>query len=319
MLYAYEDLSDLQFEHLVILLCQELLGRSTQAFSRGPDGGRDAKFVGTAECHPSTAKPWEGITIIQAKHTNGYNRHFMESDFYSRNSASTVIGREIPRITNLRKAEQLDNYMLFANRRLSALAETEITAHISKKCSIPEPSVFLCGMEQLELYLRTFPHVPKRANLDPVDSPLVVSPQELADIVEALARHREVLTDIEDTPPKPRTPYERKNAINSMTDTYAKEQRKRYLKETENIRRFLAAPENLDLLQLYESVASEFQLRIISKRKDYQSFDEVLEYLTALLFNRDPILRRNKRLTRTTLFYMYWNCDIGQEDDATAD
>jgi hypothetical protein len=44
----------------------------------------------------------------------------------------------------------------------------------------------------------------------------------------------------------------------------------------------------------------------------------VMEYLVELLFNRDPILRqtKHKRLTRTVLFYMYWNCDIGKVDDA---
>ena len=50
-----------------------------------------------------------------------------------------------------------------------------------------------------------------------------------------------------------------------------------------------------------------------------QTFDQVLNYLLDLLFSRDPILRqhKHKRLTRTVLFYMYWICDIGKEEDAT--
>ena len=46
-----------------------------------------------------------------------------------------------------------------------------------------------------------------------------------------------------------------------------------------------------------------------------------MEYLVDLLFNRDAILRQHahKRLTRAVLFYMYWNCDIGEVDDAQAD
>jgi len=43
-----------------------------------------------------------------------------------------------------------------------------------------------------------------------------------------------------------------------------------------------------------------------------------MEYLLALLFKRDPLLSANKRLTRAMLFYMYWNCDIGEGDDAEA-
>jgi hypothetical protein len=102
MKYAYEDLGSDQFEKLIVLLCQRLLGISVQGFAKGPDGGRDAKFVGTAELHPSKAAPWSGTTIIQAKHTNGYNRNFSETDFFSLTSVSTVLGKEIPRIKKLR-------------------------------------------------------------------------------------------------------------------------------------------------------------------------------------------------------------------------
>ena len=124
-----------------------------------------------------------------------------------------------------------------------------------------------------------------------------------------------------DDPPTPRVSYEQKNALNNMSDEYAKVLRKKHLKETAQIRAFLAAPENLELLRMYESVVDEFQLKIIAKRKDYQTFDEVMEYLVDLLFNRDPVLRQraHKRLTRAVLFYMYWNCDIGKADDAETD
>ena len=94
MKYAYEDLSSEQFERLIVLLRQRLLGISVQGFANGPDGGTDAKFVGTAELHPSKAAPWSGTTIIQAKHTNGYNRIFPETDFFSLTAANTVLGRK---------------------------------------------------------------------------------------------------------------------------------------------------------------------------------------------------------------------------------
>lgn len=110
MKYAYEDLSEDQFEKLVVLLCQRLLGMAVQGFAKGVDGGRDAKFVGTAELLPSKAAPWAGTTIIQAKHTSGYNRSFSEGDFYNPKSENTVVGKEIPRIQKLRKAMQLDAF-----------------------------------------------------------------------------------------------------------------------------------------------------------------------------------------------------------------
>lgn len=322
MKYAYEDLSDDQFEKLIVLLCQHLLGISVQGFSKGPDGGRDAKFVGTAELHPSAAAPWTGTTIIQAKHTNGCNRSFSEPDFFKAASGdNTILGKEVARVQNLRRKNQVDNYMLFANRRLSGNAESEIRSHLSNECDIPEESIYLCGTEQLELWFKSFPGVPAKADLDPVDSPLIVSPDELAEVVEALARHREQVSAAIDDPPTDRTSYERKNELNNMTAAYAREQRRRYLKETGYIRAFLAAPENMVLLRLYELVVEEFQLKIIAKRKDYQTFDALMEYLVDLLFGRDAVLRQraHKRITRAVLFYMYWNCDLGEVEHAETD
>lgn len=320
MKFAYEDLGEDQFEKLIVLLCQRLLGVSVKGFAKGPDGGRDAKFVGTAELHPSKAAPWTGITIIQAKHTNGYNRHFGEADFYSAKSRDTVIGKELPRIAKLRTEKQLDHYMLFANRRLAGNADQTITQHIAQACNIPEGSIYLCGVEQLELYLKSFPEVATLADLDPLDSPLIVSPDELAIVVEAIASNEADLSAVLDAPPVQRTSYEQKNELNKMSPEYAKELRKRYLKDTAQIRAFLAAPENLEVLRAYEATTEEFQMKIIAKKSSHQNFDSVMEYLLDLLFQRDPILRQrhHKRLTRAVLFYMYWNCDIGEIADAEA-
>jgi hypothetical protein len=318
MKFAYEDLSDDQFEALIVLLCQRLLGMSVKGFAKGPDGGRDAKFVGTAELLPSKAAPWVGTVVIQAKHTNGYNRHFGETDFYNTASNNTIVGEEVERVIKLKAAGQIDHYILFANRRLAGNIDQTITDHIEQATGLTKGSVYLCGVEQLELYLRQFPDVPGLANLDPVDSPLIVSPDELAIVVQGIADKQADIAHAIDMPPSERTTYEAKNALNNMSAEYAKELRKRYLKDTAQIRSFLAAPENLEILKSYEATAEEFQMKIIAKRKDFQNFDAVMEHLLDLLFQRDPILRqrKHKRLTRAVLFYMYWNCDIGLAADA---
>ncbi|MEM6405058.1 MAG: ABC-three component system protein [Pseudomonadota bacterium] len=317
MKYAYEDLSDDQFEKLIVLLCQELLGSSAQGFAKGPDGGRDAKFIGTADLHPSRSKPWSGTTIIQAKHTNGYNKHFSESDFYSPGSRSCVLNKEILRIKKLREAKQLDHYMLFANRRLTGNSESEIRSYLSKQCDIPELSIYLCGIEQLEMWLKKFPDIAKVANLDMVDSPLIVNPDDLSEVIEALVGYDQAKL-IADDPPVPRVSYADKNKINNMSVEYADSLQKKYLKDTAQIRTFLSTPENDELMRRYENAVDEFQSKIIAKRKNYQSFDEVMNYLVDLLFNRDPVLKKHKRLTRVMLFYMYWNCDIGSENNASS-
>ena len=230
MKYAYENMSEEQFELLVLAICKKLLGISVQGFAKGPDGGRDAKFHGVAELHPSKADPWRGITVVQAKHTNGYNRSFSESDFFNPNSENTVIGKEKPRIQGLRSKGQLDNYMIFSNRRLTGNTETEIRSHISKTCNIPESSLYLVGIEQIESYLKDFPEIIDQVKLDPVDSPLIVSPNDLAEVIEALARQKDVLVAAAAKPPVPRVDYETKNALNNMTPEYAKEQEERRVK-----------------------------------------------------------------------------------------
>ncbi len=317
MKYAYEDLGDDQFEQLVVLLCKRLLGMGVKGFSKGVDGGRDAKFIGTAELIPSKANPWSGTVIAQAKHTNSYNRSFSERDFFNTDSENTIIGKEVPRIKKLREANQLDHYMLFANRRLTGNTESDISAHLSRVCGLPEASIMLCGLESLESWLKDFPDIPTIAKIDPIDSPLIVSPDDLSDVVQAFARHINQAAK-ELVPPTPRTSYEMKNDLNNMSAEYAVNLRKRYLKDTGQVKFFLSSPENSEILEMYESVVDEFQLKIISKRKDFQSFDEVMNYLLDLLFARDPLLRSNKKLTRIMLFYMYWNCDIGKGNDVAS-
>lgn len=318
MKYAYEDLSPEQFETLVVLICKVLLGSGVQGFAKGRDGGRDARFAGTAELHPSRTAPWSGSVIAQAKHTNGYNKSFGETEFFNPDGKTHIIAEEVPRIIALRQAGELDFYMLFSNRRLPADAAARIRTHLSKTCDLPEASIALFGLDDLDLFLKMHPQIAEQADLDQVDSPLIVSPDELAEVVTALARHKDHLGEAVDTPPGERISYAVKNQANNLTEDYAKALLKRYLKDTAQIRSFLAAPENEEVLRAYESVVEEFELAIIAKRKDHQTFDAVMEHLLTLLFGRDPILRQrpHKRLTRAVLFYMYWNCDIGREADA---
>lgn len=285
MKYAYEDLSAGQFEDLVVAICQFILGSAVQGFADGKDGGRDAKFVGTAELLPSKAAPWQGITIVQAKHTNAYNKTFSDADFYSDKNNKTVLGEELPRIKKLRKNGQMDHYLLFSNRRLTGMAESKHRAHVAVEAGIPETSVMLCGVEQLELWLKRFGDAARIAGVDPIDSPLIVSPDELAEVVERLAAHLKSKPAYTSTPVA-RVLYQDKNELNNMTKEYATELRRRYLKETQHIKSFLAAPENADLQARYEAAADDFQLQVLAKRKDHQTFDEVFNYLTVLLFGR---------------------------------
>jgi hypothetical protein len=316
MKYAYENLHDTEFEDLVIFICYELLGSGTQKFSIGPDGGRDARFTGKASHFPSAQGAWEGKIIIQAKHTNGHNKKFSDKEFYSPTSQSNILKKELARIQSLKNDSELDYYMLFSNRRLSGNSNSEIIKYLSTNTGIPESNIYLFGTEQIELYLKQHPKITEMLNIDPIDSPLTVSPDDLAEIIEALASHNGIGTKILEQFPTERTSYDDKNKLNNMSEEYAKTFRKKCLKETAQIRDFLAAPENAEFVQLYENIITEFQLKIIAKKNEEHTFDDVMEHLYDLLIGRDATLRANKRLTRIMLFYMYWNCDIGKSNDS---
>ncbi len=307
----YADMSKTQFEDLVVDLCKELLGYAAQGFTDGPDGGRDAKFEGTADLLPSKRKPWEGTVIVQAKHVNGYNRSCSENDFFSEENKSCVINKEIPRIQKLRNSGELDHYIIFTNRKLTGNAQAKITGYISQKCNIPIGSILLFGLNDLDTFLKRFSHL--KADIDPIDGPLIISSQSLAEVIVAIADNKGVFSEVISYPEK-RITYEEKNEINEMTDDFANHLMKTYGSDLDTIRAFLAEPENSEIVRYYDEAADEMQKQIIANRKGYQTFDKVMLYIENLLFNRDPDLKRNKKLASTVLFYMYWNCDIGKED-----
>ena len=313
--YIYENLSDSQFENLVVLICQELLGKGVQGFTFGRDGGRDARFHGRAECYPSSTKPWEGLIIVQAKHTNGHNKSFSDKEVYSKENKNSVIAKEIPRIRALYQNKEIDYYMLFSNRRLTANRHSELTKYISETTGIRLDAIAILGINEIERHIKSFPHIARAADIDPVDCPLIIGPQELAEIIEALEKNKEeMITQVSIFSPSPRISYSEKNELNNMSSAYADKLLKKNLKDTSPIQKFLSNPENKKYLEMYISMVDEFQHKIVAHRKSYQTFDRMMEYLIDLLCNRDETLRRNKSLTRLMLFYMYWNCDIGEKE-----
>ena len=316
--YPYEDLHDTQFERLVVQCMKVLFGEGVQSFAAGPDGGRDARFDGTAVNFPSPAQPWTNITIGQAKHTNATNVHYSDSDF-SGPGETSVLSEEILRIKRLVAAQELDNYILFSNRRLGGVKGPEIQKRIAEEAGIPRDRVFLAGVEYLDDLLAGYPAIERRAKIDPIDSPLLVSSYELAEVILAIAEELRAPVPRFDVPPAARISYSEKNRVNRMSDSFAKTLSVRYLNETQQIQRFLADPGNSDALRAYEGAVDEFQLKIIARRNDYQSFDSVFNYLVDLLLKRDTVLSRNKRLTRVMLFYMYWHCDIGENPNDPAE
>lgn len=317
MAYPYEDLDDVQFERLVVECARKIFGIAVQSFSSGVDGGRDARFEGTAERFPSTTAPWNGLTIFQAKHTNATNVHYSDNSF-SGDGNSATLTEEIARIKALVDAGSVDNYFLVANRRLGAVSHEKIKRRISAAAGLQFAQVFLAGTEYLDDLLRQFPEVITLSRIDRADGPLLVSSSEIAEVIIAISHEIASGGVMSDSPVVDRVSFANKNKVNNLTPEFAKTLSDRYLQYTAQFDKFLANPMNAALRELYDSAVDEFQLKIVAHRQDYQTFDRVFNYLVDLLFSRDVVLARNKKLTRAMLFYMYWHCDIGEAEDATA-
>jgi hypothetical protein len=312
----YFDLSDDQFEKIVVAIGHRLFGAGLMGFAPGKDGGRDAKFKGTAERYPSAAAPWAGCTIIQAKHTNAINASFSDPAVCNIEKLTGLLCDEIPKIKALYESGEAQNYLLISNRKLSGIAEPKLTKLISDMTGMPLANVALSGTQQLDDWLELFPDAKASLSINPLQSPLIVDPNDLADTIEGFREAVQVVTVDEDrSTPTPRTSLKEKNRLNNMTPDFETALRKRYFELMFDIRTFLSDPINESFKASYQEAVDEFNLKIIAKRTDYETFDDVFNYLLNLLIVRSGILRSNKRLTRAMLYYMYWNCDIGRDKD----
>ncbi len=321
MAIPYHNLSDLQFEGLVIEFCVELLGHGVQGFVTGPDGGRDARFSGTAKLVPSDTVPWSGKIVIQAKHTQLLNKSFSESDFFGGGSSSTI-EKEIPRIKRLFKDEELDYYILFANRRLAGGTEPKVRKRIANATGLADDRIRFYDSSELDRLTKRFPQSVDRADLNPANSPADFDPRELANVITTLAEYRQEIDDMlegEELPPETRTTPEEKNDYNGLRQEYFIKCIRPRMVDFPQIRSFLAHPDNQPYVKLYEDTAEELESKLTAWKKDDVDYERQLETMLDRLFQRDFDLRRHKRLTRSVVFYMYCNCDIGKPVNDTAE
>lgn len=315
-MYQYQDMNELDFEVLAIAICEEILGRGTQGFAQGPDGGRDGKFVGTANEYPSRSKPWIGITIIQAKHTSSINQHFLDTGFFSEGSKSATLSEEVIKVKKLIDENQLNNYMLFANRKLTGGAEPKIKEYISENTGLNIENIGVFGIDDLDRWLNRYRHIVQLVRLSPLTMSPIIRPDELAEVITRFADVFDSTVKHKEFSPVNRTSYEEKNKLNNMSDELAKSLIKNYMKYVFQVEEFLNNPQNIGLQDLYQNAIEEFQQTfIIPRQAEINYFDNFFNELVDLLIDRDYLLKTNKRLTRILVFYMYYNCDIGRSND----
>jgi len=308
MRFPYHDSHDGAFEKLVLEICHGLLG-TVHGFSSGKDGGRDARFAGTANQYPSQAKPYEGKFVIQAKHTEDPCAKTGDASFSSPTNKTSVIEEELPRIKALVAGRELDHYLLFTNRRNGAIADAAIRKRVIDEAGVQSVGIF--GIEDLDRFLARDPKLLDLAGMSELRSPLRVTPDDLAVVITSLASRTELFKV---QGPIRRTDFKQKNLVNNLSPSFAKIITRDYLPYTHAVDDFLGHPDNTELAERYDSAALEFNEMLIAYRDPKQPFDQQLVTLQKLLFDRDSDLARSKKLTKLVLYTMYWNCDLGETE-----
>ena len=315
MVPEYYNLSDRQFEELVVEFCVELLGAGVQAFVSGADGGRDAKFHGAAKLLPSEVDPWNGKIVIQAKHTEYPTKSYSDADFSGEANSSTL-SKELFRIKKLIADDELEYYMLFANRRLSGVTEPVVRKRISAETGLPESNIKLYDVSELDRLCKRYPDAVARADLSPARAPADIDPTDLAEVITRLAEYQiDDLMEGEVPPPEQRISPAEKNRRTGLKSEYFNRQIRPKMIDFPTIRHFLAHPENVPFQKLYDDIADELEAKLDAWNDDDTAYERCLEALIERLFARDVDLRKHRRLTRTVVFYMYCNCDLGKEPD----
>lgn len=155
--YDLDRLGDKQFEHLIQALLKKIIGAGTITFGEGADGGREATYTGKAP-YPSSADPWEGEWLFQAKFHN--TRQIGPEK--ARKEVLNDLRTELEKVT-LKQKRRCDNYILATNVPLSSVAELGTHDKIAHKI-VPEfigkiPHIHVWGYDDLSRFLDGSPDI----------------------------------------------------------------------------------------------------------------------------------------------------------------
>lgn len=305
--YHLHELSTQEFQALVVHICQKVLGIGTINFSEGPDGGKDGKFEGTSNQYPSAASPWSGKFIIQAKKKNNPNASCSDAEFKTQ-----VLDKEIPKIKKLKQNGEIDNYLIFTNRKLTAGAEQEHKDYLEEKLGLSNIAIF--GVEVITIWLDANPAIAKACNLDRFRDPLRIHSDDIKDVIIAFYNDREqVATEFDSKYSFDYVSLEKKNELNKLSEEYFKYIRENSESSFNAITVFLKKPINKKYADYYYNTIDELKGKIITKRKEFAKFEEIFDHLYDTILDRHSELRESRTLINVFLHYMYCNCDIGEK------
>lgn len=311
MNYALDRLSDDVFEKVVVSICSQLLGKGVMGFSKGPDGGKDGYFDGTAESYPSKGECWKGKFIIQAKHTVKLEASCSDNDFFK--NASSIIKHEVKRLKE--QNSKLDCYLLFTNRKQPGGSIEEEIEYIKQELKIN--NVAIIGLETLDRYLDELPDVVQKYNLFLYELPDRIYEKDIRDVIIAFTNNKKIWVSCDsESSEQNELKYigkEEKNKLNKISDAYFDDIKSHSLKHFSLINDFLKDPVNYNLREFYENTVSDLRGYLL-KNSEKRSFMDLLEEIIKQITGEEHHegIFQKRKYVRVFVHFMYWNCDIGR-------
>jgi hypothetical protein len=307
--FPIHDLSEAEFETLVLAICRELLGVGVTGFGSGPDGGRDGFFEGTANRFPSDSGPASGTFVIQAKHAQSPIASCSDYDF-----KKTLLDKELPKVKRLFDAGKLTHYLLFTNRKKTAGADEHFRERVREETGLT--NAWLLGLDYINRELRAHMHIVRNAGLDRFQIPLDFSPEDYRDIITGLYAHRDAVNTGFDSAHEFDAPgLPAKNELNGLSPDYSAFIKEHSMPHFDAIARFLKNPRNADLAEKYHVVANELKEQLIVHANQFMNFEHALSAIPGVIQERASELQTagKRQLLRMMIHYMYVNCEIGRK------
>lgn len=311
--YPIHNLADNEFEDMVVMICQKILGIGVVNFAAGRDGGRDARFDGKAEKFPSTTAPWIGKFIVQAKHSSN------PIDTCSSSGFKKQLKEEYPKVKKLIANGELEHYLLFTNRKLTGDMESKLiadikenTAHIDGKTK-KTANVHIFGYDLINSHLRQNKSIVKDCGLSKFTTPLRFYDNDIKEIIQYFKKKSNILAaKVADVQNEFKyLPMEEKNQKNALMKEYFDFMVTTSIADFSKISSFLGEHKNKQYLEAYKNTVAEIQSKILVTKDNFDGFGQILDTLYDFIFENNKDLTKDRRLIHVFLHFMYFNCDIG--------
>lgn len=312
--YRLDLKSEDDFEKIIVRICQDVLGIGITGFTKGVDGGSDGFFAGTSQNYPSKIHPWSGKFRIQAKHTTNSEASCSDNTFFG--NQTSIIEKEIKKVKDLKKNNEVDNYLCFTNRKLTGGKETEIRNAIKKETQVANIGIY--GIEFIELNLTK--EIIKEFNLNRSLLPFEFYEQDIREVIVLFSQEldktiaRKPITIDLFHNERPDNGITEKNLLNDLSVEYFVNEIRRNSQEYfKQIDEFLKNPINIKYSKQYRNTVRELNNLILIRRQEFEKFEEIFLFIYQQIFqDNQEELKEHRGLIYIFLHFMYFQCDIGR-------